>query len=71
MIKSENKENNMKFRSKLKKKSGTKQVAKGQSSISNPGVTKHRAKAKGKFFQSNLIISEYSLGILKVFYRFI
>lgn len=48
-----------KFRSKLKKKAGTKQVSKGQSSISNPGVTKFRAKAKSRFFQSNLLISEY------------
>jgi ribosomal RNA-processing protein 12 len=49
-----------KFRSKLKKKVGTKKVAKGQSSISNPEVTKHRAKAKSRFFQSSLLISEYS-----------
>lgn len=48
-----------KFRSKLKKKVGTKQVSKGQSSISNPAVTKHRSKAKSRFFQSNLLISKY------------
>lgn len=48
-----------KFRSKMKKKVGTKKVAKGQSSISNPEVTKHRAKAKSRFFQSSLLIREY------------
>lgn len=48
-----------KFRSKLKKKAGAKKVVKGQSSISNPEVTKHRSKAKSRFFQSNLLIREY------------
>ncbi|CRL05121.1 CLUMA_CG017972, isoform A [Clunio marinus] len=49
-----------KFRSKLKKKTGTKKVAKGQSSISNPEVTKYRSKAKSRFFQSNLLITPSS-----------
>lgn len=52
-----------KFRSKLKKKDGTKKVAKGQSSISNPGVTKYRAKAKSRFFQAGLAIRKYFLVI--------
>lgn len=47
-----------KFRSKLKKKTGTKNVAKGQSSISNPEVTKYRSKAKSRFFQSSLLIGK-------------
>lgn len=47
-----------KFRSKYKKKSGTKAIPKGQSSTTNPVVTKYRSKAKSRFFQSSLLISE-------------
>lgn len=53
-----------KFRSKYKKKVGTKRVAKGQSSTSNPEVTKHRAKAKSRFFHSSLLIGEYLNAVL-------
>ena len=54
-----------KFRSKLKKKAGAKKVVKGQSSISNPEVTKHRSKAKSRFFQSNLLIRKYCRELCK------
>lgn len=50
-----------KFRSKYKKKDGAKKLQKGQSSISNPEVTKHRSKAKSRFFQSSLLIGEFIL----------
>lgn len=54
-----------KFRSKLKRKNGGKQWAKGQSSISNPGTTTHRAKAQSRFFQSNISLGKYfSLAML-------
>lgn len=43
-----------KFRSKLKRNAGGKNVAKGQSSISNPVVNKHRLKAQGRFLQTNI-----------------
>ncbi|KAG5671610.1 hypothetical protein PVAND_001803 [Polypedilum vanderplanki] len=43
-----------KFRSKLKRKNGGKKVQKGQSSLSNPEVNKHRLKARSRFFSTNL-----------------
>ncbi|XP_058825094.1 RRP12-like protein [Topomyia yanbarensis] len=46
-----------KFRSKLKKKVGTKRWARGQASNSNPESNKHRAKAKSRFFQANLSLA--------------
>ncbi|XP_055612832.1 RRP12-like protein [Uranotaenia lowii] len=46
-----------KFRSKLKKKVGSKRWARGTASSSNPETNKHRAKAKGRFFQSNLSLA--------------
>uniref|UniRef100_W4VRP4 Uncharacterized protein n=1 Tax=Corethrella appendiculata TaxID=1370023 RepID=W4VRP4_9DIPT len=46
-----------KFRSKLKKKQGGKKWIRGQSSTSNPEITKHRAKAKSRFFQTNLSLA--------------
>ncbi|XP_058454913.1 RRP12-like protein [Malaya genurostris] len=49
-----------KFRSKLKKKVGTKRWARGQASNSNPESNKHRAKARSSFFQSNLSLKPTS-----------
>nr|AJC98364.1 AGAP002961 [Anopheles coluzzii] len=46
-----------KFRSKLKRKTGSKRWQKGGASSSNPQESKHRAKAKGRFFQSNLSLA--------------
>lgn len=46
-----------KFRSKLKKKPGAKRWGRGQSSNSNPETNKHRAKAKSRFFQTNLSLA--------------
>lgn len=43
-----------KFRSKLKRNVGGKEVGKGQSSISNPEINKHRLKAQGRFLQTNM-----------------
>ncbi|XP_057657541.1 RRP12-like protein [Diorhabda carinulata] len=43
-----------KFRSKLKGQSKGKRWPKGQSSSSNPGITKYRDIAKSRFFQENL-----------------
>lgn len=43
-----------KFRSKLKRNASGKKVAKGQSSISNPQINKHRMKARGRFLQSSM-----------------
>lgn len=43
-----------KFRSKLKRNASGKKVAKGQSSLSNPEINKHRLKARGRFFQTNM-----------------
>jgi hypothetical protein len=43
-----------KFRSKLKRKSGTKKIVKGQSANTIPTVSKYRSQAKGKFFHNNL-----------------
>lgn len=43
-----------KFRSKLKRNAGGKNVAKGQSSVSNPQINKHRLKAQGRFLQTNM-----------------
>lgn len=43
-----------KFRSKLKRNASGKKVAKGQSSVSNPEVNKHRLKARGRFLQTNM-----------------
>uniref|UniRef100_A0A1Q3G0S0 Uncharacterized protein n=1 Tax=Culex tarsalis TaxID=7177 RepID=A0A1Q3G0S0_CULTA len=46
-----------KFRSKLKKKAGNKRWARGHASTSNPETNKHRAKARGRFFQANLSLA--------------
>nr|XP_019560986.2 RRP12-like protein [Aedes albopictus] len=46
-----------KFRSKLKKKVGGKRWSRGQASTSNPETSKHRAKAKSRFFQANLSLA--------------
>ncbi|KAL7025273.1 hypothetical protein ACKWTF_013427 [Chironomus riparius] len=43
-----------KFRSKLKRNKSGKALPKGQSSLSNPEINKHRLKARSKFFQPNL-----------------
>ena len=48
-----------KFRSKLKRNKSGKALPKGQSSLSNPEVNKHRLKARGKFFQPNLQNSKF------------
>ena len=47
-----------KFRSKLKRNKSGKALPKGQSSLSNPEINKHRLKARNKFFQPNLIKSK-------------
>lgn len=49
-----------KFRSKLKRKTKGKHWAHGQSATSNPQVNKHRLKARSRFFQPNLSLSEYN-----------
>ncbi|XP_035894909.1 RRP12-like protein [Anopheles stephensi] len=46
-----------KFRSKLKRKDGSKRWKKGSASSSNPQESKHRAKAKSRFFQTNLSLA--------------
>uniref|UniRef100_A0A182P6M9 Uncharacterized protein n=1 Tax=Anopheles epiroticus TaxID=199890 RepID=A0A182P6M9_9DIPT len=46
-----------KFRSKLKRKAGSKRWKKGTASSSNPQEDKHRAKAKSRFFQANLSLA--------------
>lgn len=43
-----------KFRSKLKRNASGKKVAKGQSSVSNPEINKHRLKARGRFLQTSM-----------------
>ena len=53
-----------KFRSKLKRKHGGKQWIKGQSSISNPEITTHRAKAQSRFFQSNISLGKKLLFLI-------
>lgn len=47
-----------KFRSKLKRKTKGKHWAHGQSATSNPQINKHRAKARSRFFQSNLSLGK-------------
>ncbi|XP_053679622.1 RRP12-like protein [Anopheles nili] len=49
-----------KFRSKLKRKNGSQRWKKGSASSSNPTESKHRAKAKSRFFQSNLSLAPAS-----------
>uniref|UniRef100_A0A182ISQ2 Uncharacterized protein n=1 Tax=Anopheles atroparvus TaxID=41427 RepID=A0A182ISQ2_ANOAO len=46
-----------KFRSKLKKKVGVKRWKKGGASSSNPETSKHRIKAKSRFFQADLSLA--------------
>uniref|UniRef100_A0A182VYK1 Uncharacterized protein n=1 Tax=Anopheles minimus TaxID=112268 RepID=A0A182VYK1_9DIPT len=46
-----------KFRSKLKRKDGSKRWKKGGASSSNPQESKHRTKAKSRFFQTNLSLA--------------
>uniref|UniRef100_A0A182NDX0 Uncharacterized protein n=1 Tax=Anopheles dirus TaxID=7168 RepID=A0A182NDX0_9DIPT len=46
-----------KFRSKLKRKTGSARWKKGGASSSNPQASVHRAKAKGRFFQANLSLA--------------
>ncbi|XP_058117095.1 RRP12-like protein [Anopheles ziemanni] len=46
-----------KFRSKLKKKISGKRWKKGGASSSNPETSKHRIKAKSRFFQANLSLA--------------
>uniref|UniRef100_A0A182RNB5 Uncharacterized protein n=1 Tax=Anopheles funestus TaxID=62324 RepID=A0A182RNB5_ANOFN len=46
-----------KFRSKLKRKDGSKRWKKGGASSSNPQESKHRNKAKSRFFQANLSLA--------------
>lgn len=53
-----------KFRSKLKRNTKGKKWAHGQSATSNPENTKHRSKARSRFFQPNL-----SLGNLKKIFQ--
>lgn len=43
-----------KFRTKLKGQTKGRRWRKGQSSSSNPSITKHRDLAKGRFFHENL-----------------
>uniref|UniRef100_A0A182QJL6 Uncharacterized protein n=1 Tax=Anopheles farauti TaxID=69004 RepID=A0A182QJL6_9DIPT len=46
-----------KFRSKLKRKTGSARWKKGGASSSNPQTSAHRAKAKSRFFQANLSLA--------------
>lgn len=55
-----------KFRSKLKRHTKGKKWGHGLSATSNPETTKHRSKARSRFFQPNL-----SLGMFGNFSPFI